>query len=60
MSDKLKNFVVNYTLSNGVIGDYEAVSPSSTLAALDFCQFAYENKMAVSSISIDEAEEDGE
>ena len=53
-NEKLVNFLVKYTLLNGESGEFEARSPSSTIAALDFCQWAYECGMVVSSMAIEE------
>jgi hypothetical protein len=56
-NENLVNFLVKYTLSSGEVGIYEARSPNSTIAALDFCQWAYECGMVVSSMIIGEDEE---
>lgn len=53
-NEKLVNFLVKYTLSNNESGEFEARSPSSTIAALDFCQWAYDCGMIVSSMTIEE------
>jgi len=47
------NFIVNFTLTNGELGDYEAVAPTATMALLDFTQWAIENEMNVKSVEVD-------
>lgn len=53
-------FIVNYTLTNGEKGDFEAISLSNTLAALDFCQWAFDCSMEVSEIKVSKGNQDEE
>lgn len=47
------NFIVEFTLTNGELGTYEAVSPTATMAILDFTQWAIENELEVASLEVE-------
>lgn len=47
------NFIVSFALTNREFGTYEAVSPTATMAILDFTQWAIENELEVAFLEVE-------